>query len=363
MTRVWLAGSIFGYNVGGHLWVYLNWALGLGAAGTEVVYLEHTPEPNRPEAAAGARAAHALLTSFEAAALAIAPDRPDEGLPAFDFQVLTPDDVSPDDVLISLDKSLPTDVIARFRRSALIDIDPGITHGWIRYGAYDAPTYSALFTVGEGAARDGWQYVPPCVALDQWPVAAVGPNAAFTTVTQWSTPKRQYFDGQELRANDKTIGFQPYLGVPQATAAPVELAVPFDGIDEDEIDSLRGRGWRLRDAHELDSPAAYRDYVQGSLGEFSCAKPAYVELETAWLSDRTVCYLASGKPAVVQHTGPSAYLPDHGGLYRFRSPAEASACLDEALADYEENARLARQLAEEHFDARKVAQTVLEAVG
>jgi glycosyltransferase involved in cell wall biosynthesis len=78
------------------------------------------------------------------------------------------------------------------------------------------------------------------------------------------------------------------------------------------------------------------------------------------VSDRTVCYLASGKPAVVQYTGPSSFLPDTGGFFRFRDLAEAVDHLDAAVANYEENSRLARALAEEQFDARKVVSRVLE---
>ena len=90
------------------------------------------------------------------------------------------------------------------------------------------------------------------------------------------------------------------------------------------------------------------------------AKPAYVRFQTAWISDRTLCYLASGKPAVVQHTGPSRFLPDAAGLFRFRDIDEAARHLDAAAADYDRHCRLARQLAEEYFDARKVVASVLE---
>jgi hypothetical protein len=89
-------------------------------------------------------------------------------------------------------------------------------------------------------------------------------------------------------------------------------------------------------------------------------KPSCVRLQNAWISDRTLCYLASGKPAVVQHTGPSRFLPDAAGLFRFRNLDEAVRDLDIVAADYDQQCRLARALAEEHFDARKVVQRVLE---
>ena len=70
--------------------------------------------------------------------------------------------------------------------------------------------------------------------------------------------------------------------------------------------------------------------------------------------------LASGRPAVVQHTGLSRFLPDAQGLFRFRSVDEAVRALAAAEADYERHGRAARALVEEHFDARRVVASVLE---
>ena len=85
-----------------------------------------------------------------------------------------------------------------------------------------------------------------------------------------------------------------------------------------------------------------------------------MQLENAWISDRTLCYLASGKPAVVQHTGPSRFLPDAAGLLRFRTLEEAVRALSVVESAYERHCQAARALAEEHFDARKVVRRVLE---
>src|SRR5205085_5330034 len=122
-----------------------------------------------------------------------------------------------------------------------------------------------------------------------------------------------------------------------------------------------GHGWRIRDAHDLTAtPEEYRAYIQQSRGEFSCAKPSCMQLQNAWVSDRTLCYLASGKPAVVQQTGASRFLPDAEGLFRFRTLEEAARALSAAEADYERHGRLARALVEEYFDAQKVVGRVLE---
>ena len=84
-----------------------------------------------------------------------------------------------------------------------------------------------------------------------------------------------------------------------------------------------------------------------------------MRLQNAWISDRTLCYLASGKPAIVQHTGPSRLLPDAKGLFRFRTVAEALAALATVQADYENQCALARGFAEDYFNATKVAKAVL----
>ena len=84
-----------------------------------------------------------------------------------------------------------------------------------------------------------------------------------------------------------------------------------------------------------------------------------MKLQNAWVSDRTACYLASGKPAVVQHTGPSAYLPDGEGLFRFRTVEEAAAALDAINTDYERHCRAAREIAATYFDAERVVAQIL----
>jgi len=89
-------------------------------------------------------------------------------------------------------------------------------------------------------------------------------------------------------------------------------------------------------------------------------KPSCVKLGNAWISDRTICYLASGKPAVVQHTGRSEFLPDASGLFRFRTMEEAVNSLETVAADYDHQCKLARALADEYFDGRKILKPMLE---
>ena len=123
---------------------------------------------------------------------------------------------------------------------------------------------------------------------------------------------------------------------------------------------LERRGWRIRHASEVSStPEAYRAYIQRSRGELSCVKPSCIRLQNGWVSDRSLCYLASGKPVVMQDTGPSSYLPFGDGILRFATSEQAAEALAAVNADYERHCHSAREIAEAYFDARQIAERIL----
>ncbi|HKB42251.1 MAG TPA: hypothetical protein VKD72_37840 [Gemmataceae bacterium] len=353
---------------GGHLWVYLNWALGLRAVGCSVIWLE-TVEPDRPVLQVQALVA-SLRSRLQrhglAECLALCPATGCRLAAGAAEGCLEDPDA---DLLLNLQYGLHPDVVRRFRRSALIDIDPGLLQIWWSGGHIDVAEYDTYFTIGETVGRPGarfpdagrrWHYTPPCVALSAWPACPAPPGAPFTTISHWYEDEWVEDTGGYYR-NDKRSGFEPFLDLPRQTAQPLELALCLADDEEDDRRMLQERGWRVCHATSVTStPWGYQRYVQESRGEFSCVKPSCVRLANAWVSDRTLCYLASGKPAVVQHTGPSRFLPDAEGLFRFRDVEEAARCLEAAAADYERQSRQARALAEEFFDAPKVAKRVLE---
>jgi hypothetical protein len=272
------------------------------------------------------------------------------------------------DVLLNLAYCNVDWVIARSRRSVFIDIDPGLTQIWLSNRQFSLPPHDRYFSIGETVGTPGarfadcglrWQYTPPCVALGFWPVCEAPPGASYTTVSNWEAGE-WVLNGGESYSNDKRTGFLPYLKFPCKTDARLELALAL-GADEHERMSLESNGWMIREARSVCGTLSdYQRYIQRSRGEFSCAKPAYVRLETAWISDRTLCYLASGKPAIVEHTGPSRFLPDANGLLRFRSFDAAMQMLAEAERNYARHCKSARTLAETFFDAGKVVHSVLE---
>lgn len=379
-VTVWLGANTLYYpEGGGYFWTYLNWAAGLRAAGCRVVWLEAV-DPTVPEGELR-RLVSALQDRLErygfAEALALAPSE-GQDLPADLGGQIEIDAAREADLLLNLAYEAHAASLPFFRRTALIDIDPGLTQVWAAEGRTAIPPHDAFFTIGETVGRPdaqfpsggiAWNYAPPCVALYEWPVCPAPQGATFTTVSHWATSKEWFTFGDESFHNDKQSGFLPFLDLPKHVHAPLELALCLAADEqlrlppwqEEEKAALEERGWRVLHSYTVTStPWDYQRYVQQSLGEFSCAKPSCIRLQNAWVSDRTLCYLASGKPVVIQHTGPSRFLPDAEGMFRFRTLEEAARHLETALADYERQCILARALAEEHFDARKVAHSVLE---
>jgi hypothetical protein len=273
------------------------------------------------------------------------------------------------DLLLNLRYNLAGEVVGRFRRSALLDIDPGLLQLWMSQGLVSVPQHDLYFTIGETVGQPGalfpdvglkWHYTPPPVFLPEWPQVQAEAVAPYTTVSHWWAMEWIKIQG-EYRDNNKRAEFLAYSDLPSRTPTPLELALCLSPSDQEESRFLEERGWKIRHAWTVSSePEQYRAYVQQSRGEFSVVKPSCVWLSNAWISDRTLCYLASAKPAVIQHTGPSRFLPDSEGLVRFRTLEEAARALCAVEADYERHCRLARELAEEHFDAQKVVGRVLE---
>jgi len=362
-------GTLRWPKVAGLLWVFLNWALGLRALGCRVLWLEritadlHADEI--PELIVN------LISYLKAYGLENCLALSWETEPPISSDVfdgcLTFEEAREADLLLNLAYDIP--FVGLFRRSAFVDIDPGLTQIWIDVYGMKISRHDTYFTIGETVGEPGalfpdcgiqWHYTPPPVHLRAWPQSAVASTAAFTTITNWWSSEWMEYQG-ETYDNGKRAGFLPFLDLPRRTNKPLELAVCLGEDNTHDRSMLHKHGWRVQEAWDVTStPWDYQRYIKDSLGEFSCVKPSCVRLQNAWISDRTICYLACGKPAVVQHTGPSRFLPDRGGLFRFRDVDEAVECLDAVAIDYERQRRLARDLAEEHFDARTVISRVLE---
>jgi len=374
------ANAIAYPNGGGHLWVYLNWALALRSAGCEVIWLEGVDLDDQDDSAAARRRRRAgsPRACIEALKERLAPFGLADALAIYAIDGRTvPADLAQGcldleaaaeaDVLLNLWHSMPAEAVRRFRRTAYIDTDPGLVQIWMSTGDIEVAPHDVYFTIGETVGTPHarfpdcglrWVYTPPPVHLGSWCTTKASPEAPFTTVTHWWGGEFE-FRGERF-SNEKRVAFMEYAELPSRTPARLELAVCLGDRHEEWRSRLEPLGWGVREAWSVTStPQLYRDYIQRSRGEFSCVKPYCVQFANSWTSDRTICYLASGKPVVVQDTGPSR-LPADAGLFRFRTMDEAVRALASVEAEYEHHCRLARALAEEMFEGTRVVSDVLQ---
>ncbi len=225
------------------------------------------------------------------------------------------------------------------------------------------------FTYGENFGNpdctvpvEGFTYFPTRqpVVLDWWaPLSTKArPDQAFTTIASWKQEVKDIeWQGQVLTWS-KDVQFTPYYDLPSRVARPLEMSLAIS--DDAAVEKLEAAGWRIRPAAPLSRDIdAYRDYIRSSAGEFSVAKEQYALTRSGWFSDRTVTYLAAGRPAVVQDTGFGCALPTGEGLLPFSTPDEAVAALEAVEADYGRHARASRAIAEEYLSTARVLSRML----
>jgi len=230
--------------------------------------------------------------------------------------------------------------------------------------------YDCLFTYGEnlGGAdcpvpleRYVWHPTRPPVVVDWWATDEPPEDRTLTTIAKWRhTDKDVRWNGSVWRWS-KHPEFARFLLTAQRVGVPLEIAV--SAISDEELAELRRHGWRTRPSALLKSPAAYRRYIRGSLGEFTAAKEQYVATRSGWFSDRSVCYLAAGRPVVMQDTGFRDGVPVGEGLLLVRDLDGAVAAVDDVVARYGRHAAAARAIAEEHFAAERVLGDLLTSAG
>ncbi len=366
-------------DVGGHFWVYLQYTHGLRRLGCEVFWLEalQPDDGRRPPAAIPT-----FLRRLEdyglggAAILYEPPGAPGEGEVRFVnvSQGHAEAVLSRADLLLNFHYAMDPGLLSRFRRTALVDIDPGLLQFWIASGQLAVAPHDVYLTTGETVGVPGsriedcglrWLHFRPPVCLDLWPYRYDPDARRFTTVSTWLGGEYVTEGKRVIYENDKRVSFLRFADLPTRTPTELELAIHLrDRLDDPDRNLLEQKGWHVRPAQEVArTPEMYRSYIQGSRGEFSCAKPSCLEFQNGWVSDRTLCYLSSGKPAVVQHTGPNASLPDAGdGVFRFSSLDEAAEALAAIEADYKRHSLAARAIAETCFDSQAVLSEMLNLV-
>ena len=331
---------------GGHAWVYLHWLLGLRALGCRVAFVDRLlPE----DQAAQIAWLQAVFNPHDLPVLLVGRDP----LPRADLLL---------DVMGYT--GAPAD------QRVFVDFDPGFGQLWAELGLHDPyDGYDAFVTVGTAVGRPGsavptrglaWIPVLPPVFLPAWPVTAGGP--VWTTVASWrgpNAPVEHAGKSYGLRVHE----FRRLLGI-AADGPAVELSMQLDPQDEADRKRLLQAGFRLADpAVTAATPDRYRSYVQGSAGELCVAKELYVATGGGWFSDRSACYLASGRPVVAQDTGWTAALPSGEGLLPFTDTGGAIEALAQVGAAPGRHGAVAREIAREHLSSTVVLGALLDRLG
>jgi hypothetical protein len=375
--RVVVTGWVAPFPLAGFLWHPLSFALGFADLGHEVWYLEDSGDepwgydPGRDAEDPSCDAGIGFLAR-ELADVGLGDRWTFRHAPTNHWSGMTEEEAR--DVLATADVLVNVSLTTPMRPEYLqvphrlaVDTDPVFTHVRIAGGdAALAPvpdTHTRLFTFGRPplpAQQHEWVPTRQAVATRYWPVAPpVEPGAPFTSVTTWKAYPPVHWDGLEYGAKDRS--FVEFADLPAHTTIPLEMALG-GGTDYDRGAAyLRDRGWRLASPVDAtSSTAAYQRYLARSAGEVGFAKHGYVAARTGWFSERSCCYLASGRPVVVQDTGWTDWLPSGEGVLAFTTPAEAVEALECVAADPDRHARAARKLVEEHFEATDVCAELLE---
>jgi hypothetical protein len=381
MAKIVVAGYMVRHPVGGNVWAYLHYVLGLHRLGHEVVYVEESGWPNScynprtglhgDDPSAGLRFVHEAAQDNGLHTQLIYVERETGVVHGADREELRTH-LEEADLLINLGRCW----IPEFRlcpRRAFVDIDPFFTQvGSFQnekldehnvHFSYGANIGGPTCTIPTRGFR--WHSTVPPVVVDVWNGSRPGKQAvappdqrAFTTLANWTAYGGVTYQGEHYGQKDEE--FWKLLHLPSRTSQRLELAL--SGADPSTQELLRLAGWTIRDGNAISADmGAYETYVRDSLGEFSAAKNGYVKTRSGWFSDRSVCYLAAGRPTILQDTGFSDWLPAEEGVLGFSTIEQAAGHLEEVSTDYSLHARAAQRRASEFFDHAIVLPRLLEA--
>jgi hypothetical protein len=376
MNSIVIAGSLAQKpGRGGHTWVFLQYVLGFLKLGWDVTFLDRL-EPDMCTDETGARApieASANVRYFLDVMQRFGLDGRygllcDGGRNAIGLsraEIL--ERVSASAALINVMGFLTDEeILAAAPRRVFLDIDPGFGQMWQDLGQYDTfRGHDAYVTIAENIGQPGCA-IPDCglewvttrqpVVVDEWPDAGEmrGADAAITSVASWRGaygPVTHEGTTYTLRVHE----FRKFAALPRLTGGRFEVALDIHPADAKDIELLAEQGWSLVEPRRVaGDPWTYRDYIRRSAAEVMIAKGMYVQTGSGWFSDRSICYLASGRPVLAQDTGFADLLPVGEGLLTFTTIDEAAEAARALDRDYAAHARAARRVALECFESSTV---------
>ena len=260
---------------------------------------------------------------------------------------------------------------------ALIDTDPvftqirHLTRPWqpknwsFAHNWQEATKHNVFFTFGENIPNKQldipddnlpWKNTRQPVVLDLWDYKSENQNGKFTTVMNLNTYGSEYY--KNLFYGNKNDTFKEFLTLPKLTNSNLEICI---NLSHASRISLQNNGWTLIDPAKLNNdPYYYKTYIQESKSEFSIAKHGYVVSKCGWFSERSANYLASGKPVLIQETGFSEWMETGIGVIPFNNMDEALSGIEDVLSNYDKHRKYARSIAQEYFDSRTILTNLVE---
>jgi hypothetical protein len=364
----------------GNSWAFLQYVLGFRELGFDVYYVEQLNpdqviddewQPTDFYSSANVRYFRNVIDRFHltgSTALFQSEGSGHVGLSRAEVEKIAPHI----DLLINISGHLHIrSILSAARRRMYIDLDPGYTQVWqAQYGAdMNLPDHDVYVTVGLNLGEPDcpfptcgidWEKSLPPVVIDEWSMTCEE-RKVYSTVADWRS-----FSPVEWRGiwyHQKAHEFKKIIDLPQRVNRPLELCLSIHPDESDRLE-LEEHGWCLV-SPELHAKTAdtYRQYITASRGEFTAAKHGYVAGRTGWFSDRSACYLAAGRPVIIQDTGISSYLPTDSGLLTFTDIDSAAEAINNVESNYSRHAAAAAAFAREFLDSKIVLPRLLQAAG
>jgi len=354
---------------GGASWAILQYLLGLRRLGCDVYFVEPVSDPGGVSAEVAEYCVRVMRTfRFDGHWALVSPAG---GEPSGMSRTRLRDVARSADLLLNVAGMLTDrDVLERVPVRAYLDLDPVFTQLWNDADGVDMrfDAHTDFVTVSDAIGRPDspipdcgrdWLATLPPVVLEEWPVAGETETRAATTVGHWRSYGSIHHDG--VQYGQKAHSLRALVDLPRRVPGRLALALAIDPGEDRDIAALNANGWELLDPAEVAStPDEYRRFVQGSWAELGLTKSGYVNARSGWFSDRSACYLASGRPVIAQDTGFDRRLPTGAGLLAFSTTDDAAAAIAELDRDYERHRAAAREIAVEHLDSDRVIGALLE---
>ncbi len=380
-VRIVITGLLGQYSFGGVIWDYIQYLIGFRDLGHDVWYLEDSGAwPYDPikqtiseDCTYNVNYLGKMMTEFGFGDRWIYRNGADGKFHGAG-EVAARDLIKNSDLLINVSSAgWLRDYDFGVKHQMFIDGDPMFCHIGLldeKQADYNARirAHDSHFTFGLNVGGPGtlvpetgiaWKKTVQPIALDYWPFASEAPMDRYTTVMNWASYAPKQWNGQVW--GQKDLEFDKFKELPHRTSQPLAMVMG-KGVGSKRPDAmLRDLGWTILEPDEVTPDhLTYRDFLLSSKAEWSVAKHGYVSGRTGWFSCRTACYLALGRPAIVQETGWSAYIPAGEGVLAFSTMEEAVSGIDRINANYPAHQKAARALAETYFEAKKVCQDLLD---